>query len=525
LERKAVSGTFLTLLLTSMLTLAFNIQPVKTEPTTKISVDPPEVTKNVGETFSVRVNISDITNLYGFDISFWWDSTLLNYVSHKVTVPVEANPGGILHKPVLPLPSNKLNKTAGTFRVGYISYGAAVPFTGSGTVFNMTFKIIRTGACYLHFYKHDLCDNSIPAQPILHEARDGEFHTLGAGYAPFASFTFSPERIFVNKTTVIFDASYSYDPDPGGAIVVYMWDFGDGNAAYTTNPIITHVYTKGGYYSVALQVRDISDSLSFPHFKTVLVQDYSDVKIDKVTISPPELIRGLNATIDVTFSNIGITSTPPFNVAIHYNKTATEWVKIEEKHVNVLPEATTVTLTFTWNTTDVTPRRFYSIMANTTLIENDVDLNNNIRLSDAPIYIYERIHAAINIDPDTLNLRSMGQLITAYIQLPEAYDVAYINISTIMLNETVSAELIPTTIGDYDNDIIPDLMVKFDRAKTISYILGNVDLTELSEKRFITVTLTLTGRLNDGTPFQGSDTISILIKTAGYGRFVMRLPV
>jgi hypothetical protein len=114
--------------------------------------------------------------------------------------------------------------------------------------------------------------------------------------------------------------------------------------------------------------------------------------------------------------------------------------------------------------------------------------------------------ANIDFNPDTLNLKSKGQWITAYIELPEGYDVNDINVSSIMLNATVPAEPTPTAIGDYDSDGIPDLMVKFDRASVQQYILDNVP----TEARFMTTVLTITGKLNDGTLFQGSGTIRII---------------
>jgi len=124
-------------------------------------------------------------------------------------------------------------------------------------------------------------------------------------------------------------------------------------------------------------------------------------------------------------------------------------------------------------------------------------------------FVPSLIPATIDIDPDTLNLRSRGKWITCYIELPEDYNVRDIDVSTIKLNDTICAQPRPIAIGDYDNDTIPDLMVKFNRTEVISYILANVDITE----RFMTITLTVTGKLNDGTPFQGSDTIRIILPT------------
>lgn len=119
----------------------------------------------------------------------------------------------------------------------------------------------------------------------------------------------------------------------------------------------------------------------------------------------------------------------------------------------------------------------------------------------------EGISASIDIDPDTLNLRSNGRWVTAYIELPEGYTVADINVSTVLLNGTIPAELTPTAIGDYDGNGVPDLMVKFDRAQVIQYILDHTSI----EGRFSTVTLTMRGSLNDGILFEGSDTIRVIM--------------
>lgn len=74
------------------------------------------------------------------------------------------------------------------------------------------------------------------------------------------------------------------------------------------------------------------------------------------------------------------------------------------------------------------------------------------------------LEATLDIDPNTLNLESNGRWITAYIELPEGYDVSKIDIPSLRLNGLIFAEPFPTEIGDYDTDGITDLMVKFDRA-------------------------------------------------------------
>jgi len=104
----------------------------------------------------------------------------------------------------------------------------------------------------------------------------------------------------------------------------------------------------------------------------------------------------------------------------------------------------------------------------------------------------------IDFEPDTLNLRSPGKVVTAYIELPEGFNVSDIDVSKLKLNDSVPALLKPITIGDHDEDGIADLMVKFDRQQVIE-VLGSG-----------TQMVTLTGRLSDGRPLAGIDFIRVI---------------
>jgi len=142
---------------------------------------------------------------------------------------------------------------------------------------------------------------------------------------------------------------------------------------------------------------------------------------------------------------------------------------------------------------------------------SDQNIPGGDRITDAPYVMgaYNRdnyplmepwgvVPATVEIYPETLSLHSLfGRWIKAYIELPEGYDVSDIDISTVTLNGEVAAELRPTKVGDYDNDGVSDLMVKFSRIDAMKSIFRTGENT-----------LTISGEMIR-FPFEGSDTIRV----------------
>lgn len=143
---------------------------------------------------------------------------------------------------------------------------------------------------------------------------------------------------------------------------------------------------------------------------------------------------------------------------------------------------------------------------------NNIDGNRVVYTDDRSyqqdIYMYTftaDIAATVDIIVDSdvvtlnhvLNLNTGGAAVACYIELPGSLNVANINVSTITLNQTISAGLIPAIIGDHDSDGTPDLMVRFGRGKIRDLIISG-------GMWYGNVTLTVEGRLNDGTRFEGS---------------------
>ena len=87
---------------------------------------------------------------------------------------------------------------------------------------------------------------------------DGDLATssrsIGVGSPPTASFTASAQQILAGES-VSFDGSASTDPNSGGSISSWAWEFGDGTSA--SGRQTAHTYTTPGQYTASLVVTDV----------------------------------------------------------------------------------------------------------------------------------------------------------------------------------------------------------------------------------------------------------------------------
>ncbi|MDH5448120.1 MAG: cohesin domain-containing protein [Candidatus Bathyarchaeota archaeon] len=95
-----------------------------------------------GQEFTIDVNIENVTNFYGLDLQFAWDTEYLAYVSHTMTIPADDYPDGVLWEPGISV-KDDVDEVAGTYWVSYASMDPAPSFDGTGKAFNMTFMIIK----------------------------------------------------------------------------------------------------------------------------------------------------------------------------------------------------------------------------------------------------------------------------------------------------------------------------------------------------------------------------------------------
>jgi len=416
-----------------------------------VYVYPESIRVEVGQNFTISVVVYNLTNtdvqdpenptqwiplgnLYGFDIQFSWDPTIIRYINHTVTAPFRNYPNpvppspypGILNEPYMEF-KNLVNETgnipgAADPRVRawfvYASFTPAEAFNGNGTIFTMTFQAIKKGSSVLEIVDCTLSD--INGEPIakhkcnqyggqwLIPPRNGE---VSVGVPPKVDFTFWPDigvvNLPINFTAIVTENASN--------IQEYIWDFGDGVQETVSQPTILHTYTVPSFeYDVSLKVRDAEGVESRTVTRKVTVVQSRDLKAIAISLSQKAVKPNSTFNVTVQILNVG---TAPFTFKenctfeIYRNNTFVDphnpadldplnskWTKIvsnwtlltapypPEKH----PSPTTITIPL--NSTVVfgeytTVTSYYFLLRLTGVPEGyEANQTNNIAISDYILY-------------------------------------------------------------------------------------------------------------------------------------------
>jgi hypothetical protein len=133
---------------------------------------------------------------------------------------------------------------------------------------------------------------------------------------------------------------------------------------------------------------------------------------------------------------------------------------------------------------------------------NETDLGGGLRIINGRIdmgaYEYSApIQADIRIIPRTINLRSKGQWIAAFIRIPEDYNVTEIDPDSIFL----------------ENEIQPDEFSIDEQQQIATARFSREDVQAILD--IGDIELTITGQLTDGTIFEGTYAIKVIGKDDG----------
>lgn len=109
------------------------------------------------------------------------------------------------------------------------------------------------------------------------------------------------------------------------------------------------------------------------------------------------------------------------------------------------------------------------------------------------------VQASVTVSPRTINLESQGRWVMAFVTFPEGTDVNQIDKTfSIMLNESIAE------VGHWGRRQY--LAIKFDRQQVENYAAANL----VPQRKPVMINLVLSGKLRNGTIFQGSTFIKVV---------------
>jgi len=352
----------------------------------KVYVDPANITNPAltpSKNFTIEVKIANVTDFYGFDIQLSWNTSILNYTSHVVKVPVETYPDGVLHEPTFQV-KNEINITAGTCWIAFSTLGDAPSFNGSGTVFNMTFTVIDFGECAFNIYVSKLSDSS--GQPINHTVENGYFSNLFYDVAvlnvtPSTTIAFIGE--IVNITVTVLNNGTSRNEN-FNVTTYYNNTAIDtqtvSNLPPNTEETLTFYWNTSsappGDYTISANTTTVPDETNTENNEfqdgtiTLVIEPIHDIAVTALTPLKTLVFKGYCLHVNVTVENQG-NFAETFNITIYANNATINSTQI------YLAKGGVLTITFTWNTTDAVEYEDYLLNATATQVVGENDTSDN----------------------------------------------------------------------------------------------------------------------------------------------------
>jgi len=133
-----------TISVTILQILVFYLNPIiiaQNSAQTIVKVDPPTISVNNGEVFTVNITVIDVQNLYGVEVDVRWNTSLLQLMDVDIRLGVNSHPDGVLYEPFI----NITQENTGEYTIAATSYTPAPPFNGSGNIIRITFQAIDDG--------------------------------------------------------------------------------------------------------------------------------------------------------------------------------------------------------------------------------------------------------------------------------------------------------------------------------------------------------------------------------------------
>lgn len=380
-----------------------SIQSANAQATTGVFITPQnttDVAKTPGQLITVNVNVSESPPLGAFEVILHYDHTILNFtkldfaggiLGPNVEVPVDCIDGQ-------PQPQGQGCATGGLYSaIGTIALSLKInkvtPFIVQGSLFQVTFGIVRVGLAQIHLFSVTLTtatppDYTVPTVVSPVALQDGFFTNADCPGGSGRTCTPPTVRLSVFPSRVVPDSPATFNAtvvehNLGAQLLSYRWYWNDGTLPDSQNSSstpklgdpFTHKFSSnlfglgngcvsGGVCKVSLFVLD-SDNVSWEttldviitHLKIVLA--VSGIHLDNQLNVVPGTVIHITAHI-VNFSTIAENAT--LNVALEQTKA------LNSSRFSLAPSGGSGSVDAVWDTSGYAPRAYAIVVSITSVI-------------------------------------------------------------------------------------------------------------------------------------------------------------
>jgi hypothetical protein len=357
----------------------FVIAPSNEAGTATVSVFPSSITTSISQNFSINVNVTGVSDLYGWEFKLNWTATILNAVN-------------VTEGPFLKSGGNStffyynLNATSGHLRVDCTRTGSVPGASGNGVLATVKFNVKSSGQSPLNLYYAVLINSQ--EQTIPSQLSGGNVYSSSPPDVAVTSVNVSPIAVLPGKPVHVnatvqnlggsaetFNVTTYANSHVIGVQKVALNSGSSQTLFFTWN---TTGYSQGDYNVSAVastvpgETNTTNNVKAAANIVTILYNGH-DIAVTRVNTARDSgrtvIGQGFSMNITVTAKNYGI-YTESFNTTAYLNANA-----LQTKTATLESGAST-TIIFTWNTKGFAYGN-YTISAHAWPVPGETDTTNN----------------------------------------------------------------------------------------------------------------------------------------------------
>jgi len=151
----------------AILTITLTYIIIKRPTSIVLYVDPKTARGTVGQDFTININISNVVDLYGWQLKLRWNTTILGAVNATEGTFLRSGGNTYFHQ---------MSNATGYLTLDCTLLGNISGVGGNGALATIQFHVKESGYCDLDIYDTMLINSS--EQLITHTVIDGHFSTI-----------------------------------------------------------------------------------------------------------------------------------------------------------------------------------------------------------------------------------------------------------------------------------------------------------------------------------------------------------